>query len=347
MGIDIFSRKFAVESGFGMHIASHLQSEYNPNKTYNTTEIFHYTDISGFLGIIDSREFWLSHIRFMNDSQEYVDGKNRCQTIIDGFHRTDPIEQEFLQRLRKSLEKDTSDGFNSRSSKDVFSLSFSRNGDSLDMWRGYGHGGGIAIGFDLSSCNAQPGLSFIRKEQYDFNLKHRYRNDPKAVKPENERRLFATNIIYDDIIKEKIISEAIQIGFEHLKFKQVFSPDIALKSAVNGISDAMFELFPLFKNSAFVHEEECRILENIARNGDETQLDVHYRPRNGIILPYTVYNIMDINCKRIEHWPISKIVIGPSPKQVDLIKSVIYFLEQRKLSDLIDKVFPSNIPFVY
>lgn len=43
---------------------------------------YHYTDINGFIGIIGRCEFWLSHLRYMNDTSEYIEGENICKNSI-------------------------------------------------------------------------------------------------------------------------------------------------------------------------------------------------------------------------------------------------------------------------
>lgn len=60
-----------------------LFEELKTNEAYNQLRfntklkehIYHYTNLDGLFGILDSNEFWLSDVRFMNDpsdSGEYV-----------------------------------------------------------------------------------------------------------------------------------------------------------------------------------------------------------------------------------------------------------------------------------
>ncbi len=48
---------------------------------------------------------------------------------------------------------------------------------------------------------------------------------------------------------------------------------------------------PLFKHEGFRREEECCFVEHLTGNIKK----VHYRERNGIILPYIKYKMVDRN----------------------------------------------------
>ncbi|MDF2503056.1 DUF2971 domain-containing protein [Clostridium sp.] len=340
---DIFSREQCINHGTSVSISAYLNNHF---QLLNVMDLYHYTDISGFLSIIANQEFWLSNIQFMNDRLEYLEGKNRCKKIIGKMqHLYSEQEKELLETILKCLDDDFSAGIYSRSSKDVFSLSFSRNRDSLDMWRGYGNRSGIAIGFDMNQCFNSPGFAMMRKEQYEYELNNNG-NHPEQMTAETERRLYARNIVYNEKVIDEIITEVIKIGLDHLSYKSKTSPDIAMISAVHCITDTLFDLFPFLKNSGFKNEEECRIIENYVTFNNNIPLKVYYRERNGIALPFIKYVLLDENCRPLKQWPISEIVIGPGLRQQDLAKSIKYFLNQQGMKDLANKVVLSSIPFV-
>ncbi|WP_285355414.1 DUF2971 domain-containing protein [Pseudomonas sp. lyk4-R2A-10] len=120
--------------------------------------LFHYTDIHAIQSILTNREFWFTHINFMNDKEELKTGlaeivdwleiyelvgypdasKNRAFDFINGLIRDSTALQD--------------------SGYALFSCSFSCSGDSLSQWRAYGK---FAIelersvlrdGFELYDC---------------------------------------------------------------------------------------------------------------------------------------------------------------------------------------------------
>ncbi|NLP04239.1 MAG: hypothetical protein GX089_17225, partial [Fibrobacter sp.] len=53
------------------------------NLYYIENDIFHYTDLHGLLGIIESGGFWLSEAKYLNDSEELVNGVKISKTLIE------------------------------------------------------------------------------------------------------------------------------------------------------------------------------------------------------------------------------------------------------------------------
>ena len=61
---------------------------------------YHYTSIDGFMSILQNRDFWISNIRFMNDSQEFENGKEICQRIVkDKLESCDSNTKVFLEKI--------------------------------------------------------------------------------------------------------------------------------------------------------------------------------------------------------------------------------------------------------
>lgn len=170
--------------------------------------MYHYTDINGFISIIQNREFWLSHIRFINDRKEYLEGRERCNKI-----------------------------------------------------------------------------------------------------------------------KNEIIFEVVSIALEHLKLLESKNVEWAEIFALNCISKTLVDIFPYLKNEGFKNEDECRIVDNLIYDRNDVPLKIYYRERNGLILLYIKYVLLDMNCRPLKKWSIKEIVVGPGLKQKDVIESVKYFLK--------------------
>lgn len=312
----------------------------------NIKDVYHYTDMSGFISIIQNRELWLSHIRFMNDRKEYLDGRELCEEVINELITSKYSKHaEFLNTVLKNLENEISTGYFARSSKDVFSLSLTHCRDSLDMWRGYGQSSGIAIGFDGNASMQLPGFAMMRKEQYEDEL-IKHENNPERMRPKDEILLLATNILYAEEKKKTVLCDMLDVVVEHLELLQSRNVKWAEESAIDCATSALFDIFPYLKNEGFRNENECRIVENFTYSHNDVPLKIYYRERNGLILPYIKYVMLDRNCRPLKEWPIKEIVVGPGLKQKDAVESVKYFLEKQGMNDLIEKVVTSDIPYI-
>ena len=170
----------------------------------NVEDVYHYTDVNGFISIIQNKEFWLSHIRFMNDREEYLEGYGRCKSIIEKLKLGREVHEiNFLNKVMDKLNSEKSSGFFTRSSKDVFSLSLSTKRDSLDLWRGYGRNSGIAIGFDRQTSTD---LVLIRKEDYE-SVKERHKSDSRKKTLPNSKLFVANNVIYGKNVSIVIVAD--------------------------------------------------------------------------------------------------------------------------------------------
>lgn len=336
---NIFTRESAVESGLSLWVMGYLAHEFN---LLNVKDVYHYTDVNGFISIIQNKEFWLSHIRFMNDREEYLEGYGRCNKIIEKLKvGRESHEIDFLNKVMNKLNCERSSGFFTRSSKDVFSLSLSTKRDSLDLWRGYGRNSGISIGFDKQTSTE---LVLIRKEYYE-SVKEKHKSDSRKKTLPNSKLFVANNVIYEDDVKDKILLSILEISLERLNFLRDKKDETAEISAMTYATDVLFEIIPYMKNKGFENEAECRIVEN-SISDTQKPIEIFYRERNGIILPYIKYVLVDRNYKTLKNLPIKEIVVGPGLNQKDVIESVKYFLEKQGLEELIDKVVASKIPYV-
>ena len=305
--------------------------------TNNKTCAYHYTDISGFMGILSDRCFWASNIHFQNDNAEYKDGLSACLSLIDELSATpnNSLEKEYLSNLGQSLKDEYALAIAGQiSSKDIFTISFCNNGDLLSQWRGYGGVAGISIGIDEATL----------LEKTRFKEATLYEKE-KLPYPKHERVAELSKVIYDDSVKRNIIQDIIAVGSKHISFRQNAHdqyPCIYLEQAVSGVSSYLYRLFPLLKDNGFSEEQELRYVEQLTKNSN-THVD--FRERNGILLPYVKFKWLDVNCQPLERLPIVDIIVGPTTQQMLLIDSVKYFLKNSGFDYLVDKVRASLIPY--
>ncbi len=315
-----------------MAICTKIESEYNLYVD-GAQRLYHYTSLDGFQSIMQKRDFWISNIRYMNDSQEFENGKAICKEVIEkkfGIYDGDEVRR-YLQGLLKVCDQSASQGFHVINSGDIFSLSFCSNGDILTQWQFYGNEG-ISIGFE-NAVSTFDAITFMNEDQYDDEIKEK---NPMEMFPHDAIRLFPQRIIYEDDMKRKIFESILDIG---INFINRFSDTADM--CIEGISDALFYYFALMKDAHFEHEHELRFLNYF--NKDNTR--IHFRKRNGILLPYIKMKILDVNCQPHKIFPVSDIIVAPGNRKEYVADSVKYFLEKSGYDYLVDKVRISKIPY--
>ncbi|MCV7195953.1 DUF2971 domain-containing protein [Mycobacterium angelicum] len=108
--------------------------------------LYHYTDVRGLKGILDSAHIWGTHVAYLNDSQEFSYGMEAICAMIEqhGQEVESPVRSSTILGLCRNVLR-TKDVLE----EDVgpFVTCFSMFGDELSQWRGYANGG-YAIRFD-------------------------------------------------------------------------------------------------------------------------------------------------------------------------------------------------------
>lgn len=120
-------------------------------------QIYHYTSIEGFFGIVKSKGLWLSDYSYLNDKRELVHGIELIQDIT-----TELLKNETRQ-LAIDLLNVWSEEISSRKHL-VYVASFSSDDDSLSQWRSYGQ---IALGFKPYTIQRHAHPASLQRVEYD------------------------------------------------------------------------------------------------------------------------------------------------------------------------------------
>lgn len=287
-------------------ISPFVHQKYKEFLYENVELLYHYTNLDGLIGIIKTKGFWASQIKYMNDSKEYLHGLSICNNIIsqlkDQTISTDQVQ--FLEKVDELLNNGDSENF---------VVSFCPNGDLLSQWRGYSRGQyGVSIGFSVSEL---------------FQL----RTQRDAI-------FYPQKVVYDIEIQNKIITTILGIGLKHTDLKGYYGFIIPKE-----IAKTLKYYIPLFKDASFSEENEYRA---VITNFDEAsgKYPIYFRPRNNIILPYVEVSLNNPMDEKVERLPIKKIIVGPSDTSEFTIESVKYFLNDKKYPSL-ENVVPSKIPY--
>lgn len=103
--------------------------------------LYHYTSAQGFLGILQSRTLWASHILFQNDLREGKIAFSVFDELLNNDFKDYASNKEFAEEY---------DLFKSCKESGVYTISFSEKKDDLSMWNGYsGENFSVCFGVDV------------------------------------------------------------------------------------------------------------------------------------------------------------------------------------------------------
>lgn len=159
-----------VRATWTSHMGNDEASSQNSfiNRTYHLDgNIYHYTNLHGLFNIIESGGFWLSDHRFLNDSQEFENGRLITLDLIEKL-----IIQGDYGTFNEILEN-TKEKIKNHSRNNFYIASFCTDGDSLEQWRSYANNGdGFAIKnkLETTDLNTLP-IIHLAKVTYNDNDK--------------------------------------------------------------------------------------------------------------------------------------------------------------------------------
>ncbi len=236
--------------------------------------IYHYTSPEGLKGIFDTSSLFASDMYFLNDSSE---GMYVISLIEENIDRLCKSENELKRYVEKELRLIKSGKWQEQIHNYI--ISFSQNGDSLEMWNYYTKGNSIQgynIGFDidkLSSC--------IQIEILDDN--------GGQIPRDNEKHLvlYQGKVIYD---KDKQVS-IVESIFDKFYRKYIELSDKEMLSLVaHFIVSKIINYGMFFKSKEFSIEEEYRFIyaTYLLKNNSEKGIPYkeQFRIHDGCLVPY-------------------------------------------------------------
>lgn len=253
--------------------------------------LYHYTSLSGLLGIIGGAELRASDIRYMNDSAELRHTlellarqvRKRIQAGVD-----DPVLLNgFLDWLSRRVV----------SGPMLFGASFRANGNLLSQWRGYSvHGKGVSLGLapaDLLDCCKRQGF-------------------------EIGRCIYATS--EQDRLIDNIIDAVEQLG---ATFDADPGGNDGWLPLFRLIEEDLLRIAAVLKHPAFEEEQEWRIIspaiEHVADAG------VLFREGSSMLIPYYPFALAGSDgCVHLEHC-----YLGPTGNSELSMNSLRLYLESQ------------------
>jgi hypothetical protein len=208
--------------------------------------LYHYTNATGLLGILQEKELWASNALHLNDAQEVARGVNLLSDEVAKFIAAAvsfPTDmRESIENLRQNFREAV---------EGPLIVSFSENPDQLGQWRAYcGSGNGFSIGFgpdDLEYATSSSKFLLVRC----------------VYTPSEQAELITAVIRY------------LRLGFQHHKAFRMGFLHFYGRLMVKALAVLM-----ALKHEGFREEQEWRLV------GYSTELPLKFRQGRFGVVPY-------------------------------------------------------------
>ncbi len=275
-------------------LAEELYAE-NPDKT-----LYHYTSLTGLLGIIKSQSFWASDIRYFNDAAEMKHTADLLRNEISRRLEKGEGNSKLLIQFREWISHRITDGHM------VFVSSLTGNGNLLSQWRGYTPlGKGVSVGLNpeiISRC----------ANKQDFLI-------GKCI-----YKITSQNKIINQIIEE-IEKLAVSMGENTDPSKH--HPTQSFHDVFEAVEAELLRIAAILKHPSFEEEEEWRAVSPVLTNYVKSPID--YREGISMLIPYIEFRLVPDGeaSMNIEH-----VYLGPTPNNNLSMSSMSRCLSKKGVS---------------
>ena len=254
--------------------------------------LYHYTDTEVLDSLLSGATFWATNIFYQNDSEEYKNGVKLLETKLADIVSTskDQRKNACIEGALKAMKKE-----DAQNNIGLFTISFSKEEDSLHQWITYAKESGVAIELDNSKINEL--TLMYQKNDQEFGEFAKVPLVPLDYTPNSlQEKLSMISAIEGDM--ELPINISLRLMASYLK------------------------------NPSFKSEKEVRLtFVPVAQGNDSDTTQIFYkRSQLGILKPYIKVKF----CNKIDNdkpcLPLKSITVGPSGKQQVIFNSVVHRL---------------------
>jgi len=248
-------------------------------------ELYHYTDASGFLGIVKNHSLWATNALFLNDAEEIKYGISIFLAVIDSMRKSrgaSPNSRELtFFEIVDHWPQWMSDAT-------TYVCCLSAAGNQLSQWRAYsGQGTGYSIVFPTSKMNlsAQSNPDDMTSSQ-----------GPSVL----------VKVIYEREQQFKLVEMAVKIFLDYIGRLSQPEWDRQDMTLFEPFYYRMESLLTGMKRHSFSEEEEWRLVHRISSLFSDPPKCLFRTSRSGMLLPYCSMVAAD------DLLPIARVIVGPS-----------------------------------
>ena len=285
------------------------------NKKCTKSFVYHYTNLSCLLSILENKELWLSERNSMNDKKDEDFVYDFCKQIVA---QNNTIRQNPWSNIAASHQY-------------VFSTSLER--DSIHQWAYYSAGDGVCISFYRQKL-----IDVFREYFEDLDLGYYYGSVlyTHDFKKDTKLKNIVTNIYKQyiftknkdaeqtfqyEIVEEYLYSLIKQFGHHCEKEYRFVITEEALDYVIDDLQKANKTLK---KKTSQTISTKNKILENAKMI---ERLRPSFRSYNGLVKPYIKFPFEPADL-------ISSIMIGPSNHEEIAKQNLEFFLKSKGLEHI-------------
>jgi hypothetical protein len=296
-------------------------------KTPIPQEVWHYTTLAGFEGILSSGKIWATEAHFTTDTSEFVHAREVAVRFLESITPSDAhtshAKKAGLEMVRFAFDS----GVLSPEFTEVYLASFSASADLKSQWIEYaGNGLGVSLAFNLGNVRPPSDLKlgitvapciYVNAEKEKL-LKAALSHFVDAV-ARLDQQTQDTEWIKQQLRDWNMLDRIFGLQFDRPAFDAEMASKFrtSLREANNRTSFDLLRLASHCKNHCFYQEEEWRLALPRAKKKPFKYGEVLYRgPQRNI--PYVESNLF----QQVK-LPITQVMAGPLCEDFGKIQEIL------------------------
>lgn len=289
-------------------------------------EVWHYTSLAGFEGILASGRVWATEAHYTTDETEFVHARDVAQQLLQEFEPKD----EHMARAKEAALETVAHAFDSGplspSKTEIFVASFCAVEDLKSQWMEYADAGrGVSISFDLRHVRPPKQLGsavtfapcLYRTEDKQTMLDdaiNTWRQTIAELHENSQSKEWAGARLRDWLLVDRIYGLPFDRAALLKSNEEQFHTQ--LHASLTRTSFDLLRIASHCKNVAFEQEAEWRLsLPHIKGKPMKGEEILHRGPN--LAIPYIAHNLFS------EKLPIMQVKVGPLNDDIEQIKAML------------------------
>jgi hypothetical protein len=290
------------------------------------SEVWHYTNLGGFEGILSSGRIWATEAHHTTDKTEFVHARDVAAHYFERWQPKDESMAWAKQTAQSFLARAYDEGTLATSQAEIFVASFSEADDLKSQWIEYADSGrGVALSFDLrhvrppeeigSSVTFAPCLyKTDEKERMIEDALSDWVNTAAELHRKTGSRRWAAERLRDWRMVERVYGLPFDKAALNESNKEEFRRE--LHQSLVRTSFDLLRIASHCKDYGFYQESEWRLALPHIKGKPMKSVEIRYRGPNGAI-PYVAHNLFS------DRLSLVRAKAGPMCANMDQIKDLL------------------------
>ena len=289
-------------------------------------EVWHYTNLVGFEGILASGRIWATEAHYTTDETEFVHARAVAQQFLEEFEPKDEHTARAKQAALETLAHAFDLGPLSPSKTEIFVASFCAVEDLKSQWMEYADAGrGVSLSFDLrhvrppkeigSAVTFAPCLYKTEEKQAMLDdAMNTWRSTIADLHEKTQSKDWTGARLRDWMLVDQIYG--LTFDREALLKSNDEQFHAQLHASLTRTSFDLLRIASHCKSEAFKQEAEWRLSLPHTKGRPMKDVEILHRGPN-LAIPYIAHNLFS------EKLPIVQVKVGPLNEDIEKVKAAL------------------------